>query len=70
MRYDGVPIREQDVQENLTFYIFLETISHMENLTQNLWGFYGLEVQWWPLGPKFAVSHPAENVGYLGRKNP
>jgi len=36
MRYDGVPIREQDVQENLTFYIFLETISHMENLTQNL----------------------------------
>ena len=33
-------------------------------------GFGGLEVAWWPLVPKFAGSHPAEAVGFLGRKNP
>ena len=33
-------------------------------------GFGGLEVACWPLVPKFAGSHPAEAVGYLGRKNP
>ena len=33
-------------------------------------GFSGLEVACWPLVPKFAGSHPAEAVGFLGRKNP
>ena len=31
-------------------------------------GFCGLEVACWPLVPKFAGSHPAEVVGFLGRK--
>jgi hypothetical protein len=33
-------------------------------------GFGGLEVACWHLIPKFAGSHPAEDVGFLGRKNP
>jgi hypothetical protein len=33
-------------------------------------GFGGVEVACWPLVPKFAGSHPAETVGFLGRKNP
>ena len=33
-------------------------------------GFGGLEVAWWPLVPKFAGSHLAEAVGFLGQKNP
>jgi hypothetical protein len=33
-------------------------------------GFDGLEVAYWPLVPKLAGSHPAEAVGFLGRKNP
>ena len=33
-------------------------------------GCFGLEVACWPLVPKFAVSHLAEAVGFLGRKNP
>jgi len=32
-------------------------------------GFVGLEIAW-PLVPKFAGSHPAEAVGFLGRKSP
>ena len=35
-----------------------------------LCGFGGLEVACWPLVPKFAGSHPAEAVGFLGRKDP
>jgi hypothetical protein len=31
-------------------------------------GFGGLEVACWPLVTKFAGSHPAEAVGFLGRK--
>jgi len=31
-------------------------------------GFGGLEVACWPLVPKFACSHPAEAVGFLGQK--
>jgi len=30
----------------------------------------GLEVACRPLVPKFVGSHPAETVGFLGRKNP
>ena len=33
-------------------------------------GFGGLEVACWPLVPKFAGSHPAKAVGFLGQKNP
>jgi hypothetical protein len=34
-------------------------------------GYGGLEVACWPLVPKFAGSHPAEAVGFLGlKKNP
>jgi len=33
-------------------------------------GFGGLEVACWPSVPKFAGSHPAEAVIFLGRKNP
>ena len=32
--------------------------------------FGGLEVACWPLVPKFTGLHPAEAVGFLGRKNP
>jgi hypothetical protein len=31
-------------------------------------GFGGLDVACWPLVPKFAGSHTAEAVGFLGRK--
>ena len=31
--------------------------------------FGGLGVACWPLVPKFAGSNPAEDVGFLGRKN-
>jgi hypothetical protein len=33
-------------------------------------GFRGLEVACWPLVHMFAGSHPAEVVGFLGRKYP
>jgi hypothetical protein len=34
-------------------------------------GFDGLEVACWPLVPKFAVSNPAQAVGFFqGEKNP
>jgi len=33
-------------------------------------GFSGLEVACWPLVPKFAGSHLAEAVGFVGQKNP
>jgi len=44
------------------------TALHRHHLAPS--GFGGLEVACWPLVPKFANSHPAENVGFLGRKNP
>ena len=36
------------------------------HLDYNTSGFGGLEVACWPLIPKFAGSHPAEAVGFLG----
>jgi hypothetical protein len=39
-------------------------------LIMRLSSFGGLEVACWPLVPKFAGSHPAEAVGFSGRKNP
>jgi len=45
--------------------------THIALWKQDLtWGFGGLEVACWPLVPKFAGSHPAEAVGFLGRKIP
>jgi hypothetical protein len=43
-------------------------ISSLEGTSSRSFG--GLEVACWPLVPKFAGSHPAEVVGFLGRKNP
>jgi len=37
-------------------------------VTSSVSGFGGLEVACWPLVPKFAGTHPAEAVGFLGRK--
>jgi len=37
-------------------------------VTHTFSGFGGLEVAYWPLVPKFVGSHPAEAVGFLGRK--
>jgi hypothetical protein len=39
-------------------------------LSKKYSGFGGLEVECWPLVPKFAGSNPAEAVGFFGRKNP
>jgi len=39
--------------------------------SSTLSGFGGLELACWPLVPKFAGSHLAEAVGFLGqKKNP
>jgi len=38
----------------------------MSNISGSSFG--GLEVACWPLVPKFAGSHPADAVGFLGRK--
>jgi len=46
---------------SLFYYIYLISIWHFS-------GFVGLEVGCWPFVPKFAGSHPAEAVGFLGRK--
>jgi hypothetical protein len=45
---------------NVSFYLFIYLFS----------GFSSLEEACWRLVPKFAGSHPAEAVGFLGRKNP
>jgi hypothetical protein len=39
-------------------------------LTHQISDVGGLEVACWPLVPKFAGSHPAKAVGFLGRKIP
>ena len=40
--------------------------SQIATSMMGLSGFGGLEVVCWPLVPKFAGSHPAEAVGFLG----
>jgi hypothetical protein len=42
-------------------------LEHYDKLRTNTSDFGGLEVACWPLVPKFAGSHPAEAVGFLGR---
>jgi hypothetical protein len=44
--------------------------AELTQIEENESGFGGLEVACWPLVPKFAVSNPAEAVGFFGRKNP
>jgi hypothetical protein len=39
-----------------------------KEVTYRVSGFGGLEVACWPLVLKFPGSHPAEAVGFLGRK--
>jgi hypothetical protein len=50
------------------------SVQHRSFLTSKLYavasGFGGVEVACCPLVPKFAGSHPAKAVGFLGRKNP
>ena len=63
------PIQTQPKIFQVTFF------PHRMCVTQSLVmqvtsGFGGLEVACWPLVPKFAGSHPAEAVGFLGGKNP
>jgi hypothetical protein len=48
----------------------LERTNFHRTLRLGFSGFGGLQVACWPLVPKFAGSHPAEAVGFLGRKNP
>ena len=43
---------------------------HFGGLVVACWHFGGLVVACWHFVPKFVGSHPAENVGFLGRKNP
>jgi hypothetical protein len=53
--------------------IYLMAASILDKLDVSMFrvsSFDGLEVACWPLVPKFAGSHPAEAVGFLGRKNP
>jgi hypothetical protein len=52
--------RNTNFNDKLYLNLQLESIS----------GFSGLEVECWPLVPKFAGSNPAKAVGILGRKNP
>jgi hypothetical protein len=43
-------------------------LRHLLFLRYDERGFGGLEVSCWPLVPKLAGSHPAEAVGFSGRK--
>ena len=51
------------VQRQLRVRYTLVTLPHFVT------PYRGLEVACWPFVPKFAGSHPAEAVGFLGRKN-
>jgi hypothetical protein len=46
-------------------------MNYIKGLKEDIYlsGFGGLEVACWTLVPKFADSHPAEAIGFLGRKN-
>jgi hypothetical protein len=49
-------------------YYLLKYIDTVFILTINLSGFGGLEVECWPLVPKFAGSNPAEAFGFFRAK--
>ena len=67
------PHYRKHLQSDACFYIILVLYMNPA-ISAALWpflsGFGGLEVACWPLVPKFAGSHPAEAVGFLGRKIP
>jgi len=56
--------------QNLTAAELLRQLFGVYGLSVMSSGFGGLEVACWPLVPKFAGSHLAKAVGFLGRKNP
>ena len=47
---------------------YSDSVNYASNFLTS--GFGGLGVSCWPLVPKFAGSNAAEDVGFLGRKNP
>ena len=55
-----------DVSDELLYQISWCHIPGWTNVHASCFG--GLHVACWPLVPKFAGSHPAEAVGFLGRK--
>ena len=54
-----------DITQSLICYWTFFTFTYVSILNS---GFGGLGAACWPLVPKFAVSNPAEAVGFLGRK--
>jgi hypothetical protein len=58
-----------DVVEKIKVCFLLASVVVVQQLFVSLHsGVGGLEVACWPLVPKFAGSHTAEAVGFLGRK--
>jgi hypothetical protein len=62
------PLSSQNVA--LKLYNGIHNFHHNYRVFGFVSGFDGLEVACWPSVPKYAGSHPAEAVGFLGRKNP
>jgi len=58
----------RSIQNSCLVFKFFYASYSIFFLTFILRGFGGLEVACWPLVPKFAGSHPAEAVAFLGRK--
>ena len=60
--------------KTLKFRIIMNDISNKNYICIYIYiyiyiiGFGGLEVEWWPMVPKFAGSNPAEAVGFLRAK--
>jgi hypothetical protein len=58
---------KKDTTHTLLVYILGMALELLVTILES--GFGGLVVACWPLVPKFAGSHPAEAVGFLGQKN-
>ena len=56
--------------DDILLRIPLTVVHNPRNKHNRVSGYSGLEVTCWPLVPKFAGSHPAEAVGFLGQKIP
>ena len=54
----------------MNIYIYIYIYIERERERERFNSFGGLGVACWPLVPKFAGSNSAEDVGFLGRKNP
>jgi len=68
--YRVLPKENSGLGVRQTVPLHLMSSLRMSGSMSTFSGFGGLEVACWPLVPKFAGSHPAETVGFLGRKNP